>query len=426
MDMKLLIKNGRVIDPEQNRDGIFDILVIGGTITKIGQDLNADADTVIDATGKWVVPGLIDVHVHLREPGFEHKETIETGARSAARGGFTTICCMPNTNPPIDNIEIVEFINTKAKQANLINVLPIGAITKGQSGTELIEIGKMRKAGICAVSEDGKSVMDSGLLKKAMIEAKKHNLPMLSHCEDMTLAGGSMNEGENSHRLGIKGIGNDAEDVITARDIILAKHTGVKLHLCHVSTAMSLGIIRFAKSMGVKVTGETAPHYFALTDDRVKIDDPNAKMSPPLRTKKDQDAMKKALQDGTIDIIATDHAPHHADEKNVAFEKAPFGIVGLETSFAISYTELVETGLLTPMALIAKMSTNPAKLMGIDKGSLAQGKVADITIIDVEKTYTIDPNEFVSKSKNTPFSGKAVKGKIEYTIVNGKVVFKEI
>ena len=424
--MKLLIKNGRVIDPEQNRDGIFDILVIGGTITKIGQDLNADADTVIDATGKWVVPGLIDVHVHLREPGFEHKETIETGARSAARGGFTTICCMPNTNPPIDNIEIVEFINTKAKQANLINVLPIGAITKGQSGTELIEIGKMRKAGICAVSEDGKSVMDSGLLKKAMIEAKKHNLPMLSHCEDMTLAGGSMNEGENSHRLGIKGIGNDAEDVITARDIILAKHTGVKLHLCHVSTAMSLGIIRFAKSMGVKVTGETAPHYFALTDDRVKIDDPNAKMSPPLRTKKDQDAMKKALQDGTIDIIATDHAPHHADEKNVAFEKAPFGIVGLETSFAISYTELVETGLLTPMALIAKMSTNPAKLMGIDKGSLAQGKVADITIIDVEKTYTIDPNEFVSKSKNTPFSGKAVKGKIEYTIVNGKVVFKEI
>lgn len=424
--MKLLIKNGRVIDPEQNRDGIFDILVTDGTITEIGVRLNAEADTIIDATDKWVVPGLIDVHVHLREPGFEHKETIETGAKSAARGGFTTICCMPNTNPPIDNVETVEFINTKAKQANLINVLPIGAITKGQNGTELIDMGQMRKAGICAVSEDGKSVMDSGLLKKAMIEAKRHNLPMLSHCEDMTLAGGSMNEGENSRRLGIKGIGNDAEDVITARDIILAQHTGVKLHLCHVSTAMSLEIIRFAKSMGVKVTGETAPHYFALTDDRVKIDDSNAKMSPPLRTKKDQDAMKKALQDGTIDIIATDHAPHHGDEKNVAFEKAPFGIVGLETSFAISYTELVETDLLTPMALVAKMSTNPAKLMGIDKGSLAQGKVGDITIIDVEETYTIDPNEFVSKSKNTPFSGKAVKGKIKYTIVNGKVVFKEI
>ena len=424
--MRLLIKNGRVIDPGQKRDGIFDILVEDGIIVEVGQDLNMEADTVIDATDKWVVPGLIDVHVHLREPGFEHKETIETGSRAAARGGFTTICCMPNTNPPIDNSEIVEYINAQAKKAGIVNVLPIGAITKGQNGIELTQMKEMLEAGICAVSDDGKSVMDAGLLKKAMLEAKLCGLPMLSHCEDMTLASGSMNEGENSQRLGIKGMGNDAEDVITARDIILAKHTGAKLHLCHVSTALSLEIIRFAKSMGISVTAETAPHYFALTDDKVQINDTNSKMSPPLRSKEDREAMKKALQDNTIDMIATDHAPHHYDEKNVAFEKAPFGIVGLEISFAISYTELVETGLLTPMSLIEKMSTNPAKLMGIDKGSLAKGKVGDITIINPRKAYTIDPSEFVSKSKNTPFSGKVVKGKIEYTIVNGNVVFKEI
>lgn len=423
--MRLLIKNGRVIDPKENRDGIFNILVEDGIIVEVGQDLNEEADTVIDATDKWVVPGLIDVHVHLREPGFEHKETIETGSRAAARGGFTTICCMPNTNPPIDNSEIVEYVNSQAKKAGIINVLPIGAITKGQNGTELTKMDEMLEAGICAVSDDGKSVMDAGLLKKAMIEAKRYGLPMLSHCEDMTLAGGSMNEGANSQRLGIKGIGNDAEDIITARDIILAKHTGAKLHLCHVSTAMSLDIIRFAKSMGANITAETAPHYFALTDDQVESHDANSKMSPPLRSKEDREAMKRALQDNTIDMIATDHAPHHYDEKNVAFEKAPFGIVGLETSFAISYTELVETGLLTPMNLIEKMSTNPAQLMGIDKGTLAEGKIADIAIINPGKSYTIDPNELVSKSKNTPFGGKTVKGKIEYTIVNGNIVFNE-
>lgn len=421
--MSLLIKNGRIIDPKEARDGVFDLLVEGGKVTQIGKDLDVQADQIIDASNKWVVPGLIDVHVHLREPGFEHKETIQTGAQSAAKGGFTSICCMPNTNPPIDQASVVEYVNDKAKKAT-INILPVGAITIGQQGEELTDIAAMLEAGICAVSDDGRSVMNARVLKEAMAYTKDFNIPMLSHCEDMSLMGGSMNEGENSARFGLKGIGNEAEDIITARDIILAKATGVKLHLCHVSTALSLEIIRFAKSLGANITAETAPHYFSLTDERVgKDQDPNAKMSPPLRSKKDQEAMKKALQDGTIDMIATDHAPHHTDEKNVDFEKAPFGIVGLETSLALSYTHLVETGILTPSQLIEKMSLNPAKLMGLDKGTIGQGKIADITIIDPNKRYAIDPNNFVSKSKNTPFAGTMVKGLVEYTIVKGEVVY---
>ena len=423
--MSLLIKNGRVIDPTENRDGVFDILIKDGIVAEIGENLTAKADTIIDAANKWVVPGLIDVHVHLREPGFEHKETIETGSKSAARGGFTTICCMPNTKPSIDTPETVEYIKNKAKEAGIVNVLPVGAITVGQEGKELTDMKKLVEAGICAVSDDGRSVMNAKVLKEAMEYTKQFNIPMLSHCEDMSLMGGSMNEGENSKLFGLKGIGNEAEDIITARDIILANTTGVRLHLCHVSTELSLEIIRFAKLLGANITAETAPHYFALTDDRVgKEQDTNAKMSPPLRTKKDQEAMKKALKDNTIDIIATDHAPHHADEKNVDFEKAPFGIVGLETSFALSYTNLVDAKILTPMQLIEKMSTNPAKLLGIDKGTIAKGKAADIAIIDPSEKYTINPEEFVSKSKNTPFGDTIVKGQIHYTIVNGKVVYK--
>ncbi len=423
--MSLLIKNGRVIDPTENRDGVFDILIKDGIVAEIGENLTAKADTIIDAANKWVVPGLIDVHVHLREPGFEHKETIETGSKSAARGGFTTICCMPNTKPSIDTPETVEYIKNKAKEAGIVNVLPVGAITVGQEGKELTDMKKLVEAGICAVSDDGRSVMNAKVLKEAMEYTKQFNIPMLSHCEDMSLMGGSMNEGENSKLFGLKGIGNEAEDIITARDIILANTTGVRLHLCHVSTELSLEIIRFAKLLGANITVETAPHYFALTDDRVgKEQDTNAKMSPPLRTKKDQEAMKKALKDNTIDIIATDHAPHHADEKNVDFEKAPFGIVGLETSFGLSYTNLVDAKILTPMQLIEKMSTNPAKLLGIDKGTIAKGKAADIAIIDPSEKYTINPEEFVSKSKNTPFGDTIVKGQIHYTIVKGKVVYK--
>lgn len=422
--MSLLIKNGRLIDPKESRDGVFDILVKGGVVAEIGENLDVEADTVIDATDKWVVPGLIDVHVHLREPGFEHKETIETGCKSAARGGITTVCCMPNTNPSIDNATVVAYINEKAKEKGIVNVLPIGAITIGQQGEELTDVKAMIEAGICAISDDGRSIMNAKVLKDAMKHMKEFDIPMLSHCEDMTLMGGSMNEGENSKRFGLEGIGNEAEDIITARDIILASAADIRLHLCHVSTELSLDIIRFAKARGAQITAETAPHYFTLTDERVGHEqDTYAKMSPPLRTEKDKQATRRALQDNTLDIIATDHAPHHADEKNVEFAKAPFGIVGLETSFAISYTQLVEGGVLTPMQLIEKMSSNPAKLMGIDKGTLAKGKVADIAIIDPNEEYAINPDEFVSKSKNTPFAGTLVKGRVDYTIVNGKVVY---
>ncbi|HHX61950.1 MAG TPA: dihydroorotase [Epulopiscium sp.] len=422
--MSLLIKNGRIIDPKENRDGIFDILVKDGVVAEIGENLTAEADTVIDAANQWVVPGLIDVHVHLREPGFEHKETIETGCKSAAKGGITTVCCMPNTNPSIDNPTVVEYINQKAKEFGVVNVLPVGAITIGQKGEELTDVKAMIEAGICAISDDGRSVMNAKVLKESMAHMKQFNIPMLSHCEDMTLMGGSMNLGENSKRFGLEGIGNEAEDIITARDIILAEATGIKLHLCHVSTELSLDIIRFAKARGANITAETAPHYFTLTDDRVGMEqDTFAKMSPPLRTDKDREATRRALQDGTLDIIATDHAPHHEEEKKVAFAKAPFGIVGLETSFAISYTNLVETGILTPTQLIEKMSLNPATLMGLNKGTLGKGKVADIAIIDPNVAYVIDPNNFVSKSKNTPFGGTLVKGQVKCTIVNGNIVY---
>ena len=422
--MSLLIKNGRIIDPKENRDGIFDLFIKDGLVAQIGEELRVYADTVIDATNKWVVPGLIDVHVHLREPGFEHKETIETGCKAAARGGITTVCCMPNTNPSIDNVTVVEYINEKAKEHGIVNVLPVGAITLGQEGEEPTDVAAMIRAGICAVSDDGRSVMRAKLLKESMEYIKQFDIPMLSHCEDMTLMGGSMNLGENSELFGLEGIGNEAEDIITARDIILAEATGVRLHLCHVSTELSLDIIRFAKARGAKITAETAPHYFTLTDERVGTDhDTFAKMSPPLRTDKDREAIKRALQDNTLDIIATDHAPHHIDEKNVAFAKAPFGIVGLETSFAISYTQLVEGGILTPSQLIEKMSLNPARLMGLDKGTLGKGKVADIAIIDPNEAYAIDPDNFASKSKNTPFAGTMVKGQVHYTIVDGKIVY---
>lgn len=426
--MSLLIKNGRIIDPIEDRDGVYDIFIEDGIVKKIGKDLNLDAARLIDASNKWVVPGLIDVHVHLREPGFEHKETIETGARAAARGGFTTICPMPNTSPPIDSKSIIDYVNKKSEDAS-INILPVGAITIGQDGKDITNMPKMKKAGIWAVSDDGKSVMDAKLLKEAMELAKANDLPMLSHCEDMTLMGGSMNEGENSRLFGLKGIGKEAEDIITARDIILANTTGVKLHLCHVSTKLSLDIIRFAKSMGANITAETAPHYFILTDERVKNKetntfDTNAKMSPPLRTKEDLEAMKEALKDNTIDMIATDHAPHHVDEKDTSFASAPFGIVGLETSFALSYTYLVEAGLLTPLELIEKMSANPAKLIGLDKGTIGEGKVADIAIIDPNKEYLIDSNKFASKARNTPFNGVKVKGQIDYTIVGGETAYK--
>lgn len=424
--MKILIKNGRIINPADGMDKVSDMLVEDGIVKEISQNINTSADKVIDANKMWVTPGFIDLHVHLREPGFEHKETIATGSRAAAAGGYTTVCCMPNTKPVTDSIEVVEYIRIEAEKNGVVNVLPIGAITKGQEGNELADIEGMYKAGICAISEDGKSVMNAQLLKEAMIKAKELNIPVLSHCEDKSLVkGGCMNEGAHCDSLGLKGISNDSEDVIVARDIVLAESTGAKLHLCHMSTKGSIELLNEAKKRGVNVTGEITPHHFTLSDEAVDGKDTNTKMNPPLRSKDDVEAMRKALKDGIADTISTDHAPHSAEEKAKDYQAAPFGIVGSETSFALSNSVLVEEGYLTPSALIEKMSYNPAKILGIDKGDISVGKVADITITNPEKVFKIDKEKFYSKGKNTPFDGYEVKGSVEYTIVGGRIVFEK-
>jgi dihydroorotase len=424
--MKLLIKQGRVLDPLSSKDEITDLLIENGKIIYMGSVENEKADQVIDAKGFWVVPGLIDVHVHLREPGFEYKETIETGSKSAARGGFTTICCMPNTKPIVDNRNVVEYIKKKALQEAIVNVIPIGSITKGQQGIELAEIENMAAAGIGGISEDGQTVMNTALLKKAMKIAKELDIPVLSHCEDIHLVqGGALNEGEIARKLGIRGISSDSEDIIVARDIILGESTGARLHLCHMSTKGSVQLIKEAKNRGANITAEVCPHHFTLTDEAALWGDTNTKMNPPLRSREDLKSILQALEEGIIEIIATDHAPHSVEDKDQPYEKAAFGIIGLETAVALGITELVNKGRLTPLEFIEKMTVNPAKMLKIDKGTLLEGKIADITVIDPEAEYEINIDEFVSKSKNSPFHGKKVKGKVKYTIVSGKVVYKD-
>lgn len=423
--MRTLIKCGRVIDPATGTDEVGDLLIEDGRIAQRSGCLKEEADLIIDASGCFIMPGFIDLHVHLREPGFEYKETIKTGAMAAARGGFTTICAMPNTKPATDSIEVVEYIVNKAKEESVVNVLPVGAISKGQSGTELADIEGMKRAGICAVSEDGKSVMDTALYKKGMQEAARLGLPVLAHCEDKSLVGnGVINEGDKSEEFGLPGISNAVEDIIVARDIILAKETGARLHLCHCSTADSVKMVKAAKEAGLPVTAEVCPHHFALTTDDMKKPDTNYKMNPPLRTKEDMEALKEGLKANIMDAIATDHAPHHIDEKAKSMLEAPFGIVGLETAAALTITELVEKGFLTPLQMADKMSYQPAKILGIERGTLQVGKIADITIINPVTEYNIDVNTFASKGKNTPFHGCSVKGKVLYTLVNGNVVYQ--
>ena len=372
-----------------------------------------------------MVPGLIDMHVHLREPGFEYKETIKTGAMAAARGGFTTICPMPNTKPVIDSPEMVEWIVKKAKEDAPIHVLPVGAVTKGQLGKEMTDIAGMAKAGAAAISEDGKSVMDARIYEEAMREAKKAGIIVMAHCEDRNLVGqGALNAGKKAEEIGVAGIGNEVEDVIAARDILLAKATGCRLHLCHCSTQDSVKMIRAAKADGIDVSGEVCPHHFTLTEDDIISDDANFKMNPPLRSSADRQMLIEGLSDGTMEAISTDHAPHHADEKAKGIAKAPFGIVGSETALALAMTELVGKGKLTPYQLVERMSWGPAKRLGIDKGSLKEGKMADITIIDPKAQYRIDASKFVSKGKNTPFDGYPVTGRVMTTIAAGKVVYQ--
>ncbi len=423
--MNMVIQGGRVIDPSQGIDEVLDILVENGAVKELGKGLKAPAGgETIDASGKIVTPGLIDMHVHLRDPGLEYKEDIVSGSRAAAAGGFTSVACMPNTKPVNDNKAVSTYIIAKAKAEGLVNVFPIGAITQGSHGERLSEMGELKEAGCVAVSDDGRPVINSELMRRALEYAKGMGIMVISHAEDLTLVGeGVMNEGFVSTELGLKGIPWAAEDAATSRDVYLAEFTGSPLHIAHVSTKGSLRIIRNAKARGVQVTCETAPHYFSLTDDAVRGYDTNAKMNPPLRTADDVAAVKEALKDGTIDAIATDHAPHHLDEKDVEFNEALNGIVGLETSLPLSL-RLVEEGVLTLPALVEKMSCNPAKILGINRGTLKAGAVADITVIDPSAEWTVEADKLASKSKNSPFLGWSVKGAAAYTIVGGRVVYK--
>lgn len=424
--MSVLIKNGRVLNPATDTDAVMDVLVEDGMVTKLEKNIKAEAEHVIDATGCYVMPGFIDLHVHLRDPGLLHKETIETGCQAAAHGGYTTIFAMPNTKPVVDNADVVNYVHNKAKSVGAVNVSQVGAITVGQAGSELADIEGMAEAGIIAISEDGKSVMNSQLYREAMEIAAKLDLTVLAHCEDINLVnGGVVNADAHTKELGLDGITNSVEDVIVARDIMLSRDTGAKLHLCHCSTKDSVTMVKLAKEEGLKVSAEVCPHHFALTSDDIpSAEDTDYKMNPPLRAKEDVEALKAGLRDGIMEVISTDHAPHSFEEKNTTMKKAPFGIVGLETAACLTYTELVLGGYLTPMQMVEKMSYNPAKIIGIDKGDIQPGKVADIVIFNPEETYTIDKNTFASKGKNTPFHGKEVTGRVCATLVDGKVVYE--
>jgi len=434
------IWNGHIIDPSQGIDATGDIFIENGKIKEIrvhgqGSMTRTKSDKIlesslgdqtpdtkiIDAKGLVVIPGLIDMHVHLREPGFEHKETIKTGTMAAVKGGFTTVCCMPNTFPVNDNASVTEFIKRKASQEGVCSVLPIGAITKGQKGEELAEIGTMRREGCVAFSDDGQPVMNSLIMRRALEYSQAFNVPIISHSEDLSLSdGGVINEGLLSITLGLRGSPAEAEQIMIYRDIILAELTGGKVHIAHVSTKGSVELIRNAKKRGAHVTAETCPHYFTITEDAVRQYDTNAKVNPPLRTEGDVEAIREGLQDGTIDVIATDHAPHHRDEKLREFDMAPFGISGLETALGLSM-RLVEAGILTFAQLIEKMALNPAKILQIHKGTLRAGGCADVTVVDTNREFRVDPENFISKGKNTPFSGWLLKCMPLYTIAGGKL-----
>lgn len=423
--MAVLIKNGHVVDPLTGKDGKYDVLVEDDRIKKVAEHITEDAQDILDAAGCYVLPGFIDLHVHFRDPGLEYKETLATGGRAAVKGGVTTVCAMPNTRPVIDTAKKVEEVHERQKTEALTNVIQLGAVTAGQYGKELADIKGMAEKGCRAISEDGKSVMDASLYRKGMKLAKECGIAVFAHCEDITMVeGGVMNADENANRLGMPGITNSVEDVIAARDILLAKETGVRLHLCHCSTADSVKLVKFAKEAGLPVTAEVCPHHFILTSDDILSDDGNYKMNPPLRSKEDVEMLRQGLKDGIMDVIATDHAPHSEEEKNKSMKEAAFGIVGIETSAALTYTALVKTGILSMMDMAEKMSSNPAKILGLeDKGSISEGKIADIVIFDSKKEYRIDKSTFVSKGKNTPFDGFPVTGEVVYTMVAGKIVY---
>ena len=424
--MSLLIKNGRVVDPANSLDAVQDVLISGARIERVGPDLSAAADTtVLDATGKIVCPGFIDIHVHLREPGYEYKETVATGTRAAAAGGFTAVCCMANTQPVNDNRSITDYIRAKAAVEGVVRVYPIGAVTRGLRGEELAELAELAEAGCVAFSDDGKCVMNAALYRRAMEYTLPFGAPIISHAEDHELSRGTaMHEGVVSTELGVPGAPAAAEDIIVARDILLAELTGAHVHIAHVSTAGAVRLVRDAKARGIRVTAEVTPHHLLLTEDAVRTFDANAKMSPPLRSKRDTEVLLEALIDGTIDCIATDHAPHAGSEKEGEFDRAAFGIVGLETAVGLLLDRLVKPGALPLGTLISRLSRDPARLLGLPGGSLAPGAAADLTLIDPAAAWTVDPAKFASKSRNTPFGGWSVTGRPWKTIVGGSIVWE--
>ncbi len=421
----ILIKNGRVLDPENAIDDVLFVAIKEGKIVSFSTEEPEEftPDTVIDAAGKWVTPGLVDLHVHLREPGREDKETIISGTQAAAAGGFTAIACMPNTNPVLDEESKIRYVIQRSEYCSC-HIYPVGSITKGLEGKVLSPFGEMVKAGAKAVSDDGRSVYNANTMRNALNYAKSFDIPVMCHCEDPDLANnGHMNESVVSTRLGVRGIPSISEEVFVARDIMLAEYTGARVHICHVSTAGAVQLIRWAKKRGAKVTCETCPHYFVFTDEDLETYDTHKKMNPPLRTPGDREAIIAGLADGTIDIIVSDHAPHCAEEKEVEFDEAAFGVIGLETMLGVSITHLVKKDHLSPLDLVKKMSVEPNKIFGLNGGSLSVDSTADVTIIDPDATWTVDPSLFYSKSRNSAFEGLSLQGYAATTILNGKVVF---
>ncbi|HUC44068.1 MAG TPA: dihydroorotase [Candidatus Sulfotelmatobacter sp.] len=421
--MSLLLKNARVVDPASGLDAPRDVLVVDGRVARVAASIPAGEAAVLDLAGLVVCPGFLDMHVHLREPGHEWKETIATGTRAAAAGGFTGVACMPNTEPPIDSRSVVEFVLAQAREHGVVPVYPIGCVSKGQEGQELAEMGDMAIAGARGFSDDGKPVASAGLMRRALEYATIFDLPVIDHCEEPTLvAGGVVHEGAVSTRLGLAGWPGVAEDVMVQRDILLAEYTGGHVHIAHMSTGRAAELVRRAKAAGIRVTCEVTPHHLVLTDEAVAGYDPDAKMNPPLRAEEDRERLLAALSDGTVDAIATDHAPHHADEKCVEFSRAPFGVVGLETAVSIGLDRLVRGGRVDLSRFVSLMSTGPARVLRLNKGSLAPGADADITVLDLERRVRVEPEEFRSKSANTPFSGWSLTGAPVMTLVAGRIV----
>lgn len=424
--MKLLIKNGTLVDPVCGIGGLMDILVEDGVIVMIGNGLEDASAEVLDATGCHICAGLIDMHVHLRDPGLTYKEDILTGSAAAAKGGFTAVACMPNTKPAVDTPETVQYIRDRAKENCGVRVLPIGALSVGQKGQELTDAKELKKAGVVAISDDGVPVQNANLMRDALLCANRNKLTVLSHCEDDDMVRGrSVNEGRVSRQLGLPGRPAIAEELMVMRDAMLAEETRTAVHICHVSTANSVNIIRQFKRKGVRITCETCPQYFTLTHEEVLRQGAMAKVNPPLRATKDKLGILAGLKDGTIDCLVTDHAPHSAEEKAKPLTEAPAGMVGLETSLALALTYLYHTGELPLVEIIRKMTINPAKILGVRMGCLALGAVADLTVFDVNEQWTVDPDRFASKARNTPFAGMELKGKVKYTIVGGKIIYRD-